>query len=92
MAAAPIPLATAIKDRSYISNVRNGEESWLWNIAARQVRRVRNPDTSAVTLRHQLMSATIQTKDEEIIKKIIGVCKRDPRVVRSQPAVANCQG
>ena len=25
------------------------------------------------------MSATIQTKDEEIIKKIIGVCKRDPR-------------
>ena len=67
-----------------ISNVRNGVgESWdLWKNIAAQAKHGEygNPDNFCSDFEAtNWMSATIQTKDEEIIKKIIGVCKRDPR-------------
>ena len=66
------------------SNVRNGVgESWdLWKNIAAQAKHGEygNPDNFCSDFEAtNWMSATIQTKDEEIIKKIIGVCKRDPR-------------
>ncbi|MBF0903655.1 MAG: oleate hydratase, partial [Atopobium sp.] len=67
-----------------ISNVRNGVgESWdLWKNIAAQAKHGEygNPENFCTDFEAtNWMSATIQTKDEEIIKKIIGVCKRDPR-------------
>ena len=67
-----------------ISNVRNGVgESWdLWKNIAAQAKHGEygNPENFCSDFEAtNWMSATIQTKDEEIIKKIIGVCKRDPR-------------
>ena len=65
-----------------LSRIKNGEgESWdLWKAISRQSDDFGNPeafcnDTEATNW----MSATIETSDEEIIQKIIGVCKRDPR-------------
>ena len=58
-------------------------ESWdLWKNIAAQAKHGEygNPDNFCSDFEAtNWMSATIQTKDEEIIKKIIGVCKRDPR-------------
>ena len=67
-----------------LSNVKNGSgESWdLWkNIAAQAVNgEYGNPDKFCSDVdATNWMSATVETSDEEIIQKIIGVCKRDPR-------------
>lgn len=67
-----------------ISNVKNGAgESWdLWKNIAAQARNGEfgNPDKFCSDFETtNWMSATIETKDEEIIQKIIGVCQRDPR-------------
>ncbi len=67
-----------------LSGIKNGEgESWdLWRNIAAQAKHGEygNPmnfcgDVEATNW----MSATVETSDEEIIQKIIGVCKRDPR-------------
>ncbi len=67
-----------------LSGIKNGEgESWdLWKNIAAQAKNGEygNPmnfcsDVEATNW----MSATVETSDEEIIQKIIGVCKRDPR-------------
>ena len=67
-----------------LSNVKNGSgESWdLWkNIAAQAVNgEYGNPDKFCSDVdATNWMSATVETSDEEIIQKIISICKRDPR-------------
>ena len=67
-----------------LSGIKNGcGESWdLWKNIAKQAKNgeygkpeVFCSDVEATNW----MSATVATSDEEIIQKIIGVCKRDPR-------------
>ncbi len=68
--------------------LKNGYgESWnLWKNIARQATNGEfgNPDAfcSNVDLTNW-MSATIETKDEEIIEHIMKICKRDPRSGKS---------
>ena len=67
-----------------LSKVKNGEgESWnLWkNIASQATNgEFGNPDKfCSNTDATNWMSATVEVSDEEIIKHIINICKRDPR-------------
>ena len=67
-----------------LSKIKNGEgESWnLWkNIAAQAIDgEFGNSDKfCSNTDETNWMSATIEVSDEEIIKHIINICKRDPR-------------
>lgn len=67
-----------------LSKIKNGTgESWdLWKNIAKQATHGEygNPDKFCSNVdATNWMSATIATSDEEIIQKIIGVCKRDPR-------------
>lgn len=67
-----------------LSKIKNGAgESWdLWKNIAKQATNGEygNPDKFCSNVdATNWMSATIATSDEEIIQKIIGVCKRDPR-------------
>lgn len=67
-----------------LSKIKNGAgESWdLWKNLAKQATHGEygNPDKFCSNVdATNWMSATIATSDEEIIQKIIGVCKRDPR-------------
>lgn len=67
-----------------LSKVKNGEgESWnLWkNIASQATNgEFGNPDKfCSNTEETNWMSATVEVSDEEIIKHIINICKRDPR-------------
>lgn len=67
-----------------LSKIKNGAgESWdLWKNIAKQATHDEygNPDKFCSNVdATNWMSATIATSDEEIIQKIIGVCKRDPR-------------
>ena len=67
-----------------LSKIKNGEgESWnLWkNIAAQTSDgEFGNPDKfCSNTDETNWMSATVEVSDEEIIKHIINICKRDPR-------------
>lgn len=67
-----------------LSKIKNGGgESWdLWKNIAKQATHGEygNPDKFCSNVdATNWMSATIATSDEEIIQKIIGVCKRDPR-------------
>ena len=67
-----------------LSKVKNGEgESWnLWkNIASQTINgEFGNPDKfCSNTDETNWMSATVEVSDEEIIKHIINICKRDPR-------------
>lgn len=67
-----------------LSKIKNGAgESWdLWKNIAKQASHGEygNPDKFCSNVdATNWMSATIATSDEEIIQKIIGVCKRDPR-------------
>lgn len=67
-----------------LSKIKNGAgESWdLWKNIAKQSTHGEygNPDKFCSNVdATNWMSATIATSDEEIIQKIIGVCKRDPR-------------
>ena len=67
-----------------LSKVQNGKgESWdLWKNIAMQAKHGEygNPDKFCTrTDLTNWMSATIETDDEEIIKHIISICKRDPR-------------
>ena len=67
-----------------LSKIKNGEgESWnLWkNIAAQAIDgEFGNPDKfCSNTDETNWMSATVEVSDEEIIKHIINICKRDPR-------------
>ena len=67
-----------------LSKVKNGEgESWnLWkNIASQATNgEFGNPDKfCSNTDETNWMSATVEVSDEEIIKHIINICKRDPR-------------
>ena len=67
-----------------LSKVKNGEgESWnLWkNIASQATNgEFGNPDKFCNnTDETNWMSATVEVSDEEIIKHIINICKRDPR-------------
>lgn len=67
-----------------LSNVVNGSgDSWdLWKNIARQAKHGEygNPENFCSDVEAtNWMSATIETKDEEVIQHIINVCKRDPR-------------
>ena len=67
-----------------LSNVKNGYgESWdMWKNIAKQAKNGEfgNPDKFCSDVEAtNWMSATIATSDEDIIKHIINVCKRDPR-------------
>ena len=67
-----------------LSNVINGKgESWdLWKNIAKQAKHDEfgRPEKFANKIDEtNWMSATIATSDEEIIQKIIDICKRDPR-------------
>ncbi len=67
-----------------LSHVKDGRgESWdLWKNIAAQAKNGEygNPDKfCSRTDLTNWMSATIETSDEEIIKHIINICKRDPR-------------
>ena len=67
-----------------LSGIKNGcGESWdLWKNIAKQAKHGEygNPDAFCNDVEAtNWMSATVQTSDEEIIKHIINVCKRDPR-------------
>ena len=67
-----------------LSKIKNGEgESWnLWkNIASQATNgEFGNPDKfCSNTDETNWMSATVEVSDEEIIKHIINICKRDPR-------------
>ena len=60
---------------------KGGDGSWdLWKNIAKQSKEFGNPENfCSNTEETNWMSATIETSDEEIIQKIISVCKRDPR-------------
>lgn len=67
-----------------LSNVVNGAgESWdLWKNIAKQAKKGEygNPDKfCSDTEATNWMSATVATSNEEIIKHIVSICKRDPR-------------
>lgn len=67
-----------------LSNIRNGAgESWdLWKNIAKQAKNGEfgNPDAFCSDYEAtNWMSATVATSNEEIIKYIMNVCKRDPR-------------
>ena len=67
-----------------LSNIRNGVgESWdLWKNIAKQAKNGEfgNPDAFCNDYEAtNWMSATVATSNEEIIKYIMNVCKRDPR-------------
>lgn len=67
-----------------LSGIKNGcGESWdLWKNIAKQAKHGEygNPNAFCNDVEAtNWMSATVQTSDEEIIKHIINVCKRDPR-------------
>lgn len=67
-----------------LSNIRNGVgESWdLWKNIAKQAKNGEfgNPDAFCGDYEAtNWMSATVATSNEEIIKYIMNVCKRDPR-------------
>lgn len=67
-----------------LSNIRNGVgESWdLWKNIAKQAKNGEfgNPDAFCSDYEAtNWMSATVATSNEEIIKYIMDVCKRDPR-------------
>lgn len=67
-----------------LSVIRNGRgESWdLWKniVAQSKSDEYGNPDTFCNNSEEtNWMSATIETKNEEIIERIIKICKRDPR-------------
>lgn len=67
-----------------MSVIRNGYgESWdLWKNIAKQAKdgEYGNPDAFCSDVEAtNWMSATIATSDEEIIQKIMNICKRDPR-------------
>lgn len=67
-----------------LSNIRNGVgESWdLWKNIAKQAKNGEfgNPDAFCSDYEAtNWMSATVATSNEEIIKYIMNVCKRDPR-------------
>lgn len=67
-----------------LSNIRNGVgESWdLWKNIAKQAQNGEfgNPDAFCSDYEAtNWMSATVATSNEEIIKYIMNVCKRDPR-------------
>lgn len=67
-----------------LSQIENGSgESWdLWKNIAKQATHGEygNPDKFCTdTAKTNWMSATVETKDEEIIQKIMDICKRDPR-------------
>ena len=67
-----------------LSKIKNGYgESWdLWKNIARQATKGEfgNPDAFCSNVdATNWMSATIETKDEEIIEHIMKICKRDPR-------------
>ena len=67
-----------------LSVIRNGYgESWdLWKNIAKQAKdgEYGNPDAFCSDVEAtNWMSATIATSDEEIIQKIMNICKRDPR-------------
>lgn len=67
-----------------LSNIRNGVgESWdLWKNIAKQAKNGEfgNPDAFCSNYEAtNWMSATVATSNEEVIKYIMNVCKRDPR-------------
>jgi len=67
-----------------LSKVKNGYgESWdMWKNIAKQAEdnEYGNPDKFCNDVEAtNWMSATVETKDEDIIKHIINICKRDPR-------------
>lgn len=65
-----------------LSNIKNGSgESWdMWRNIAAQDKRFGNPDKFCTAVdKTNWMSATIATSDDEIIKYIMKICKRDPR-------------
>lgn len=67
-----------------LSNIRNGVgESWdLWKNIAKQAKNGEfgNPDAFCSDYEAtNWMSATVATSNEEVIKYIMNVCKRDPR-------------
>ena len=67
-----------------LSNIKNGKgESWdLWKNIAKQAKKGEygNPDKfCGDTEATNWMSATVATSNEEIIKHIVSICKRDPR-------------
>ena len=67
-----------------LSKVKNGYgESWdMWKNIAKQAEdnEYGNPDNFCNDVEAtNWMSATVETKDEDIIKHIINICKRDPR-------------
>ena len=72
------------KYNQYESLIKNGAgESWdLWKNIAAQAKNGEygNPDKFCDDFEAtNWMSATVETSDEEIIQKIISICKRDPR-------------
>lgn len=65
-----------------LSKIKNGSgESFdMWKAIAKQSKEFGNPDKFCSDVeKTNWMSATVETSDEEIIQKIIKVCKRDPR-------------
>lgn len=66
-----------------LDNIKNGSgESWdMWKKIASQDPSFGNPDKFANNIdATNWMSATIETSDDEIIKYIKRICKRDPRL------------
>ena len=66
-----------------LSGIKNGcGESWdLWKNIASQGDDLGHPEVFCSDVEAtNWMSATVQTSNEEIIKHIINVCKRDPRI------------
>ena len=65
-----------------LSNIKNGcGESWdMWRNIAAQDKRFGNPDKFCTAVdKTNWMSATVATSDDEIIKYIMEICKRNPR-------------
>lgn len=65
-----------------LSSIRNGcGESWdMWKNIAAQDKAFGNPEKFCSDVEAtNWMSATIATSDDEIIKHIMNICKRDPR-------------
>ena len=84
-AAAPIPPATAIRPMRPIcpaSRTAAGESWDMWKAIAAQAEHGEygNPDSFCSDIdATNWMSATVATSDEEVIRHIMDICKRDPR-------------
>lgn len=71
---------THAPDLSKIQN-GHGDSFDLWKNIAKQSKEFGNPDKFCDNVAQtNWMSATVQTSDPDIIKHIINICKRDPRL------------